>query len=102
MANKTGPLSKAEIFYVQEHVKLGKNIDEIANDLGRPMKSIEKCVTQAQKANQPKRLIAGDQFARNNKGSVIMTENAATIADSRRKVRLPSKSQNCVTKAKNE
>jgi|688.fasta_scaffold35630_6 hypothetical protein len=101
MASKRGPLSRAEVFYIQEHVKSGKNIDEIASDLDRPAKSIEKCVTQAQKANAPKRLTAGDQFARKS-GSVVMTENAATIADARRKTRVPSDAKNCVTKVKND
>lgn len=100
MASKRGPLSKAEVFYVQEHVKSGKDPIEIANDLDRTLKSIEKCVTQAQKANSSAKFIAGNQFAKKN-GSVVMTENASTLADSKRKV-VRSTHSNCVTKIKQD
>lgn len=99
MASKRGPLSKAEVFYVTEHAKSGVDINTIALDLDRPIKSIEKCFTKAKKETSSKGLTAGDQFAR-HKGSVVMTENAATISDARRKVRLTQKTQNCVTQAK--
>lgn len=101
MASKRGPLSKAEVFYITEHVKSGKDINEIATDLDRPMKSIEKCYTKAQKDHAPKELTAGDQFAR-HKGSVVMTENASTIGDARKKVKVPQSKQNCVTVVKKE
>lgn len=101
MASKRGPLSKAEIFYITEHAKTGKELSEIATDLDRPLKSIEKCYTKAQKENTSKTLIAGDQFAK-HKGSVVMTENASTIGDSRRKVRVKPSQQNCITVVKKE
>ena len=100
MANKKGPLIKVEVFYIQEHVKLGKDIHEIAADLDRGIKSIEKCVTKAQKEFAPKPLTAGDQLAR-TKGSVVMTENASTMGDVVRKRKLPSKTASCITTAKN-
>ena len=100
MPNKRGPLSKAEVFYIEQHVKAGKSSEEIASDLDRNVKSIESCVEKAQKENPPKRFIAGDQFAR-TKGSVIMTENASTMADATRKKKSP-KTLDCVTKIKNE
>ncbi len=99
MASKKGPLSKAEVFYIQEHVKAGKDINEIASDLDRALKSIQKCVTQAQKSTEQNKFIAGNQFAKKN-GSVIMTENASTIADSRRKKGITARTQNCITKVK--
>lgn len=101
MASKRGPLSKAEIFYVTEHAKAGKDISEIAVDLDRPLKSIEKCYTKAQKELSSKPLTAGDQFAR-HKGSIVMTENASTISDARRKVKVPQNKQNCVTVVKKD
>ncbi len=101
MASKRGPLSKAEEFYVSEHAKAGKELSEIAVDLDRAVKSIEKCYTKAQKEQSSKSLSAGDQFAR-HKGSVVMTENASTIGDARRKVKVPPSKQNCVTVAKKE
>jgi hypothetical protein len=101
MASKRGPLSKAEVFYVAEHVKMGKDINEIATDLDRPAKSIEKCVIKAQKENQPAKLIAGDQFAK-KRGAVVMTENASTIGDARRKSISVPRNSNCVTKIKRD
>lgn len=101
MASKRGPLSKAEVFYITEHVKSGKDINEIATDLDRPMKSIEKCYTKVQKEISSKSVTAGEQFAR-HKGSVVMTENASTIGDARRKIKVPKSKQNCITVAKKE
>jgi hypothetical protein len=101
MASKRGPLSKAEVFYVSEHAKTGKDINEIAVDLDRPVKSIEKCYTKAQKDNTSKSLNAGEQFAK-HKGSVVMTENASTLGDASRKVRVPASKKNCVTVVRKE
>lgn len=99
MASKRGPLSKAETFYITEHAKSGKDINEIALDLDRPLKSIEKCYVKAQKENSHS-LIAGDQFAK-HKGSIVMTENASTLADARRKrSKVPPTVSECITKAK--
>lgn len=100
MASKRGPLSKAETFYVEEHVKMGKDINEIAADLDRPAKSIEKCVAKAQKENPPSKLTSGDQFVK-QRGAVIMTQNASTIGDARRRSTKPANS-NCVTKIKKD
>jgi hypothetical protein len=99
MASKRGPLSKAEVFYISEHAKSGKDINEIATDLDRPVKSIEKCYTTAQTKTQ-KPLTAGSQFAR-TKGSVVMTENASTLADTKRKQRVVPSKTNCTTTIKN-
>jgi hypothetical protein len=101
MASKRGPLSKAETFYIEEHVKMGQDITTIATDLDRPAKSIEKCVAKAQKENAPKGLTASDQFIRKN-GAVIMTENASTISDARRKSTANKRSTSCVIKIKDD
>jgi hypothetical protein len=110
MANKRGPLSKIEIFYILEHVKIGKDINDIALDLDRPIKSIEKYIKksqpskssqQAQQANTTSpRLTAGDQFIKRG-GTVVMTENASTISDSRKKS-ISSKNQSCITKVRSD
>jgi len=101
MASKRGPLSKAEVFYVEQHVKMGKDINEIATDLDRPAKSIEKCVAKAQKENQVSQLSAGDQFAK-KRGAVVMTQNASTLGDARRKSASVPRNSNCVTKIKKD
>jgi hypothetical protein len=101
MANKKGPLSKAEVFYITQHVKLGQNINEIATDLDRAVKSIEKCVEKAQKENGPKIPTTGDQFAR-RPGVTIMTENASMMSDVKHKKSLPPKTASCITKIKED
>jgi hypothetical protein len=100
MANKKGPLSKAETFYIDQHVKAGKDIHEIATDLDRAISSIEKRVTKIKKENS-KPATAGQQFARQS-GVTIMTENASTMGDARRRSKKPSKMGECVTKIKND
>lgn len=97
MASKRGPLSKAETFYITEHAKVGKDINEIATDLDRPVKSIQKYYTSAAKDKDA--FIVGNQFAK-HKGSVVMTENASSMADERRKVNTSTRSQDCVTRVR--
>lgn len=97
MASKRGPLSKAEKFYISEHAKIGKDINEVAADLDRPLKSIEKCYTSAQKENA--RSVVGDQFIR-EKGCTIMTENASSMSDSTRLNNQRARARDCITKVK--
>lgn len=100
MASKRGPLSKAEVFYITEHAKSGKNIDEIALDLDRPIKSVQSCYTKAQKeANTT--FNVGQQFAK-HKGSVVMTQNASELSDATRHIRTTKKTQDCITSAKKD
>lgn len=96
MASKRGPLSKAEKFYISEHAKIGKGMDEISTDLDRPLKAIEKCYTCAQK--DVARTMVSDQFVR-EKGCTIMTENVSSMSDSKRRVNVQT-SRDCVTKVK--
>jgi hypothetical protein len=100
MGSKRGPLSKAEVFYITQHAKDGVSVDSIATDLDRPIKSIEKCYTQA-KAESSKPATISDQLAR-QKGCVVMTENASAMVDSKRKGRCCPKSSDCVTKIKED
>lgn len=99
MASKRGPLSKAELFYITEHAKSGKAVQDIAVDLDRPVKSIEKCFTKAQKEAESS-LTAGSQFIK-HKGATIMTENASTLGDSSRKNRKQT-INSCVTTIKKD
>jgi hypothetical protein len=101
MGSKRGPLSKAEVFYISEQAKIGKTMQEISVDLDRPVKSIEKAFTKAQKEGVVDRVpTAGGQLGR-YKGSVVMTENASSISDAKQKKTktLPSK---CITKIKKD
>ena len=97
---KKGPISKIESFYIDNN--RDKDIAEIAVDLDRSVSSIEKYlkknVTEAPRQTSVK---AGDQFARNDRGSVVMTENASQMSDERRKTVI-KKPSHCVTKIKQD
>ena len=97
---KKGPISKIESFYIDNN--RDKDIAEIAVDLDRSVASIEKYlkknVTEAPRQTSVK---AGDQFARNDRGSVVMTENASQMSDAKRKSVI-KKPTHCVTKIKQD
>ena len=97
---KKGPISKIESFYIDNN--RDKDIAEIAVDLDRSVASIEKYlkknVTEAPRQTSVK---AGDQFARNDRGSVVMTENASQMSDAKRNSVI-KKPTNCVTKIKQD
>lgn len=90
---KTGPLGKAETFYVEEKYKSGQTIEEIAHDLDRAASAIQKHVTKL-KLDKPQTIIE-QQFVR-QKGATIMTENASSMIDSSKKN--SSNNPSCVTK----
>lgn len=91
---KTGPLGKAESFYVEEKYKAGTSMEEIARDLDRAIGSIERHIKKC-KIEAPKTII-GQQFLHQN-GATIMTENASSMID-QTKVLNPKNQSNCVTK----
>ncbi len=101
MANKKGPLGKAEIFYIEEKYKNGTEIEEISTDLSRPQFMIEKHIAK-NKIQQVKKtgMEAGEHFAK-HKGTIVMTENASTLADAQKKVTV-KKPSSCVTKIRPE
>ena len=90
---KTGPLGKAEAFYVEEKFKTGITVEEIAHDLDRAVGAIEKHIKKT-KVEKPKSIIE-QQFVRQG-GATIMTENASSMIDQHKKS--PSNTPNCVTK----
>jgi hypothetical protein len=99
MANKKGPLSKVESFYVEAQVKLGTSVEDIATDLNRPQSSVESYIAKAAKNNKG---LTSDQFARQS-GTTVMTENASSMIDARRKKSpMPPKTMSCVTKIKSD
>ena len=100
MANKKGPLSKVETFYVDAQVKLGTSVESISIDLNRPQSSVESYIAKASKKKEA--TATSDQFARQS-GATIMTENASSMIDEKRKKpSLPAKTMSCVTKIKND
>jgi IS30 family transposase len=90
---KTGPLGKAESFYVEEKFKSGQTIEQIATDLDRAVSAIEKHIKK-NKVEAPKTII-DQQFVRQN-GATIMTENASSMIDNQR--RPVNNKSNCITK----
>lgn len=91
---KKGPLSKAEKFYIENHSNL--EITVLCKDLDRAKSTVQKFISQMPTPQKTTRLY--DQFARNDKGSTVMTQNAAEISDDiRSKVKLTSKTRSCTT-----
>ena len=89
---KKGPLGKAETFYIDHNYQL-MTADDIASDLDRTVRSVENYI---KKNHSTKKKKSGptvmDQMSSNDKGSVVMTENASSIVDARKKIvnNLPS------------
>jgi len=95
---KKGPISKVEAFYIKAHYNK-IDLKELSEDLNRPMGLVEKWAKK-NIDESPGTIKAGDHFAR-SKGSVVMTENASTLSDSKRK-RKVTRRQPCITKIKND
>lgn len=93
---KTGPLGKAESFYVEEKYKAGETLEKIATDLDRAVSAIQKHIKK-NKVEAPKTIVE-QQFARQS-GATIMTENASTMIDETKKNTKPYK-PNCTTTIK--
>lgn len=90
---KTGPLGKAESFYVEEKYKSGDSIEKIAEDLDRAYGAVEKFIKK-NRIEAPKPIV-DQQFVRQG-GATIMTENASTMID-KTKTSYEKKTPNCVT-----
>jgi hypothetical protein len=93
---KTGPLGKAEAFYVEEKFKSGESVEQIATDLDRASGAIQKHIKKS-KVEKPKTMIE-QQFIHQG-GATIMTENASSMIDQGRKKGSAGKS-NCITTIK--
>lgn len=100
---KTGPLSKAEKFYIeQKYSEMG--VEQICKELDRA-KKVVKAHAKSQKLEEQSKVSKtrlAEQFA-HNRGSTVMTENASVIADELRgKGGATGRSRECVTKIRNE
>jgi len=103
---KKGPLSKAEKFYIENHTDL--SIDVLCKDLDRAKSTVNKFLktlpTEKKEEQGPAPIASKDtptmsQFARNGKGSTVMTENASVMGDEHRGKRdLPPRSKRCTTR----
>lgn len=96
---KKGPLGKAERFYIENH--LDKPIDELCKDLDRAKVTVETYLKKiAVKEPQKAETLLYQQFARNGKGSTVMTPNAAELSDTKRAkfTNNGTKTSSCTTK----
>lgn len=95
---KKGPLSKAEMFYIQHHYKQN-DVDALAKELDRAKSLVESHVEKCKKHDEANEVFsAANQFGY-KKGSTIMTENASVLVDEFRQKKKQT-SSNCVTKIK--
>ena len=100
MAKKTTPkttkavaLSNVEKFYIEEHVNT--SIEDLTKEIGKPESLIQSLVDKI-KEKQSATTKVEDLMAKNNNGSVIMTEGASSLADEKR-----AKSKSPVSRYKN-
>jgi len=95
---KKGPLSKAERFYIDNH--LDKPLDDLCKDLDRAKSTINKYVKDMPEKPKPNTMLY-DQFARNEKGATVMTPNASEVADGMKgKLNETTKTKGCTTSIK--
>tara|TARA_Y100000385_G_C12763863_1_gene496250 strand:+ start:184 stop:507 length:324 start_codon:yes stop_codon:yes gene_type:complete len=103
---KKGPLSKAEKFYIESHLHLSVGV--LCKDLDRAKSTVQKyckTLTPEEQESGPAKIAiqetpAMSQFARNDKGSVVMTENASVASDDHRSKKrdVPPRSKRCTTR----
>jgi len=97
---KKGPLSKAERFYIDNNLQLP--IGELCKDLDRAKSTLEKYLkTIVTDDSVQAETLLFQQFARNDNGATVMTENAAMMGDEmgiKRRKAAPPKQSKCVTK----
>jgi len=95
---KKGPLSKAEAFYIKHHYKVN-DVDELSKELNRAKSLVESHVIKCRKEDEKNEVLSVSNQMGFRKGSAVMTEGAAILADTIKRG-LPSKPSNCVTKIK--
>ena len=110
MAKKTGPISKAERFYIQEHA-VYDSAAEIARDIDRKTDAVEEVIKELKKSNPEKfdidTSLAGPAFGKDKKNGVTVSTSAASdiaTAIQRGEIRIergtPGKISQCVTGTK--
>ena len=105
---KKGPLSKAEKYYIENHLDL--SVSDLCVDLGRAKATVERFINKLPKrkpeepqaesqqpATEKKNTPLYNQFARNDRGSTVMTQNAAEMSDDFRSKGVSSKVSRCTT-----
>ena len=81
MSKNKGPLSKAEKFYVEQHIET--DTKELAKDLNRTVAVVKKYKEALPPLDES--IKTGDLMARNDRGATTMTEAASALADETKK-----------------
>lgn len=97
---KKGPLSKAEKFYIENH--LDKPMEDLCKDLDRAKSTVNKHLKSIAVEDTDKaKTLLYQQFARNGNGATIMTQNASSHADDKRSQftgGTPERTRKCTTR----
>ena len=99
---KKGPLSKAEKFYI-ESKRSSLSVEDLCKDLDRAKTTVSKFIKtlpeeeEREVTTEIKDTLGMQQFARNGKGSTVMTGNASQLGDSLVRKGPPERSKRCVT-----
>ncbi len=96
---KKGPLSKVEKFFIENNYK-EMNVEELCKEMDRAKGVVQKCVTDCKDKDKKRFGDIDSQFARNDKGSTVMTPNASQMSDDMRGRSDTSRQQSCTTKIK--
>lgn len=96
---KKGPIGKVEAFYIEQNYN-NMTVAELAEDLDRTISSVERYIkkTFGRKETTQTTITVGDQMSR-REGVTIMTENASSLADTKRQYRKKTR-PSCITKIK--
>jgi len=95
---KRGPLNKAEVFYINGN-RESLSEQQMAEDLNRSIVCVRNYLESNPVNSKSGRITVGDQFTR-QKGVTIMTENASSMADAKRKPVNTAGRKNCTTSVK--
>ena len=98
---KKGPLSKAEKFYIQNK-HTDSNLESLCKDLDRAKSIVRTHITKCKKEEEKTSVNdIASQFAKNDNGAVVMTQNASERGDTFIGKRSEVSRQNrCVTRIK--
>ncbi len=97
MAKKTTPkplLNKVDKFYIENNKSIPAS--ELAKDLGKTQKVVKAYLQEIDKSSGMK---VDKLMAKNERGSVVMTQQASSLADSKKKPTTPpKKTKSCIHK----
>ena len=98
---KKGPLSKAEIFYIEQKAE-ELSPEQIAEDLGRTVKIVKSKLPEPPPKKTPHGSASTLMGRNEDKGVVVMTEGASAVADEVKKSSTTYTRQDVVTKIKRD